>query len=326
MKKIRLSILGSSEIAFRKFLPALINSDKFEYVGVASRTNDKVKKFYENYGGIIFDTYEDAIMSDNVDAVYIPLPPSLHFKWAEKALQNNKHILLEKPFTTDIRETEILIDSAKKSNLAVHENYMFMFHNQIKEIENIIKSNVLGEIKLIRASFGFPFRGAGDFRYNNSLGGGALLDCGGYPIKLATHLLSGEVKVTTSNLYVNKKYNVDTYGSVTLENDNGQVAQIAFGMDNSYKCQLEIWGSKGELIAPRVFTAPPDLNPQIVITIQGEKQVIEVNRDDQFYKSIEEFYNLITNPSSRVEKFNEILKQSYIVDVVKNKARRCNYE
>ena len=140
MKKIRLGILGTSEIAFRRFLPALKKHSEFEYIGVASRNIEKTKLFVESYGGKGYSSYDELLQDKNIDAVYIPLPPALHFEWGKKALQAGKHILMEKPFCVNLQQTEELIELAKERNLAVHENYMFMYHKQLTKIKEIIDS------------------------------------------------------------------------------------------------------------------------------------------------------------------------------------------
>lgn len=215
MKKIRLGILGTSEIAFRRFLPALKKHNEFEYIGVASRNIEKTKPFVEAYGGKGYSSYDELLQDKNIDAVYIPLPPALHFEWGKKALQAGKHILMEKPFCVNLQQTEELIELAKERNLAVHENYMFMYHKQLTKIKEIIDSGYLGKIRLYRIAFGFPMREKNDFRYNKELGGGALLDCGGYTLKLANYLLGDTTKVVCSNL-VKEDFEVDLYGNATL--------------------------------------------------------------------------------------------------------------
>lgn len=321
MNKIKIGILGTSEIAFRRFLPALKNNNNFIYVGVATRDVSKADKFIEKYGGKVFDGYDSAINSSEIDALYIPLPPALHYKWAQKALYAGKHVMLEKPFTTDYLDTCKLIELAKNKKLAMHENYMFMFHKQMEKIYGILDEKLIGEIRLIRASFGFPHRGQQDFRYNKELGGGALLDCGGYPVKLVSSLLGEKSKVSISTLYIDRKQEVDIYGNATLENENGQVAQISFGMDNSYKCQLEIWGSNGEIIAPRIFTAPADLEAEILITVNGVGSKIKVPCDDQFSKSIEHFYDSIKNNDNLESNYYQIMLQSNLVEEIKNNSK-----
>ena len=120
---------------------------------------------------------------------------------------------------------------------------MFVYHTQLDWIRKKISEGTIGEVRLIRIDFGFPFRGANDFRYNKALGGGALLDCGGYTLKLASLFLGDSAKVTASQLNGKDGFEVDIYGSATLTNNEGLTAQVSFGMDNSYKCSLEVWGS-----------------------------------------------------------------------------------
>jgi dTDP-3,4-didehydro-2,6-dideoxy-alpha-D-glucose 3-reductase len=316
MDKIKLGILGTSDIAYRRFLPSLQNSKDFEFVGVASRELLRTNKFTQSFGGIGYKSYGELIASNEIEAVYIPLPPSLHYEWAIKALNSGKHVLLEKPFTTCLSETNEIINLAKSLKLAVHENYMFQYHNQLNEIKQIIGSGSIGDIRQFRSCFGFPRRNKNDFRYNKELGGGALLDCGGYTIKLASVLLGDTTQLCTSSQNFIDTFEVDMFGSATLKNDKGQVFQVSYGMDNSYKCELEIWGSKGSLTATRIFTAGQDVNPVVILKTQEKEAMITLDKDDQFLKSINEFYSQIKCEKSMEKAYNEILMQAQLIDKV----------
>lgn len=307
MQKIRLGILGTADIAYRRFLPALKKCDWFDYVGVASRDISKTKKFVDSFGGIGYSSYDELLEDSNIDAVYIPLPPALHYEWGKKVLTAGKHLFMEKPFTTSTYDTQQLLKLAHEKRLVVHENYMFLYHSQLAKIKEMITDGSLGEIRLYRMSFGFPMRSQEDFRYNKELGGGALLDCGGYPIRLAIDLLGDTAKVVQSKLVKPKGFEVDLYGNAVMENDDGVVAQISFGMDNAYQCQLEVWGSKVTLIAPRIFTAGPEFKPVLIFRTSFDERQIEINLDDQFLHSIEFFYQKIKEVASK-----EILCDRYI--------------
>ncbi len=329
MEKIRIGVLCPSEIAFRRFMPALKQLDNFEFIGIAAATEkewsgkgfdipmagevEKAEKFIAEYGGKIFDGYEKLIASDEIDAVYIPLPPALHFRWAKLALENNKHVFLEKPFTTSLKDTETLISIAKEKKLALHENYMFAFHSQLDFIKEQVSSGVIGDIRLIRIDFGFPFRGANDFRYDKALGGGALLDCGGYTLKLASMFLGETAKVTTSQLNSKEGFEVDIYGNATLVNEDGLTAQVSFGMDNSYRCSLDIWGSTGSVYTNRILTAPVGYQPVVTVkTADGEKD-FTLDEDDSFKKSIVNFSDCINDSDIRINKYAEVQFQSGLV-------------
>lgn len=329
MEKIRLGVLCPSEIAFRRFMPAILKNESFEFVGISSANKNewfgeptqelisserqKAQNFVDTYGGKLFSCYNELLNSNEIDAVYIPLPPALHFRWAKESLEHGKHVMLEKPFTTSVEDTEQLIRIAKANDLAVHENYMFVYHTQLEWIKDKINSGAIGDIRLIRIDFGFPFRGANDFRYNKTLGGGALLDCGGYTVKLAGELLGSSARITTSQLNSKDGFEVDIYGSATLVNEDGLTAQVSFGMDNSYRCSLDIWGSTGTIFTNRILTAPDSFSPTVIIKQGDREESFTLESDDTFGKSISHFYDCISDKIIRTDHYGDILRQSRMI-------------
>ena len=344
MANIRFGIICPSEIAFRRFLPSLQKVKGVEFAGVAiasptewfgdvskiseadiiiqqERELAKAKTFVDAFGGKIYNSYTEICTEEDVDAIYLPLPPALHYKWAKLVLENKKHALVEKPFTTKLSETNELLALAKANNLAVHEDYMFVYHNQIKAINDIIASGEIGNVRHYIIQFGFPRRAVNDFRYNKALGGGALLDAGGYTIKYASILLGDSAKLTTASAKLEDEWEVDIFGSATMVNDEGVVAQLSFGMDNNYKCMVEAWGSEGTLTTGRVLTAPDGFEPDVIIRKGNEDVVRKLPSDEAFVKSIQKFvdcincegvrnenYQLIERQAKFVEQFNEIAK------------------
>lgn len=339
---MKLGIICPSEVAIRRFMPALRQCEGLEFAGIGvftkeerlgakvisdedfkvtlSKEIEKAQVFIDQYGGKLYNGYAEIATSPDIDVLYIPLPPSLHFKWAKMALEHGKHVLVEKPSTTSSFDTNELVRIASERDLALHENYMFTFHAQLDAIEEIIQSGEIGDIRLYRISFGFPRRAANDFRYSKALGGGALIDAGGYTIRYATRLLgfTAELKYAQSN-YLDE-FEVDMYGSAALVNKDGVTAQIAFGMDNNYKCEFEAWGSKGCLTTGRVLTAPAGLVPTATIRKGNDDTVIELPADDAFLKSIKHFVVCIKDENVRNERYQIISKQARLVDEFKKMA------
>lgn len=333
---MRIGIICPSEIATRRFLPALKATDKIEFAGVAVNSprerygehlpdenevqgmlrgeKEKAQTMICEYGGRLYDSYQSIISAPDLDAIYIPLPPALHFYWARQALTNGKHVLVEKPSTTSYSDSVELIRIARENNLALHENYMFIYHNQLDAIESIIDSGEIGDIRLYRISFGFPRRAVNDFRYNKTLGGGALIDAGGYTIKYAMRLLGNTAKIKYAQLNYIKEFDVDIYGSAALVNHDGITAQIAFGMDNDYKCELEVWGSKGTLSTGRVLTAPAGFIPTLTIKKNTTMEERCLPADDTFKKSIEHFLKCIDNHQTREANYINIIEQARLVN------------
>lgn len=336
---IKIGVLCPADIAFNRFMPALMQCEHFQYAGVGTSSPNEWQKsehlpkrtqgsaeralrFKNQYGGEIFDSYQAVLESSEIEAVYIPLPPALHFYWAHKALTCGKHVLLEKPSTTSFNDTAALVNCANGHNLALNENYMFLYHSQLDFVKKFISDGTLGCIRLIRMAFGFPFRGTQDFRYNPLMGGGALFDCGGYPLKLATHLLGDSAKVAHSSLTFDPKFGIDIAGNATLSNDSGLTAQIAFGMDNSYKCELEIWGSNATLFTNRIFTAGSDFSPTFTVSKASGNEQIVLSPDNSFLRSIEHFYDCIVNKHLRSNEYESIKRQSMMVQAIMGKVER----
>lgn len=345
MRKIRIGVICPSEIAFRRFLPSLQKSKDFEYVGVSYATDEewfgedwcnvdseyrnrmmtaereKAEKFQKEFGGDVIKGYGNMAGTEQVDAVYLPLPPALHYKWAKLALQCGKHVFVEKPSTLCMEDTQHLVALSEQKELALHENYMFVFHNQIKAVSDIINRGEIGDVRLYRITFGFPQRAETDFRYNKSLGGGALLDAGGYTIKLATMLLGDDVQLTSATAGYKSGFGVDIYGAATMESSNGIVAQLAFGMDNDYRCDLEVWGSKGTFSTTRIMTAPDGFAPSYTIKKNQEVEKGILPADDAFLKSIEHFGLCVREEDVRKSNYQVMLLQERLVEEYKQMSK-----
>lgn len=335
---IRIGIICPSEIAFRRFMPALQKCDGLTYVGIAyslpeewfgkklaetsqqtiavmkERESAKAKNFQSTYCGEVFEGYETLIKSDAIDAVYIPLPPVLHHKWAKLALENGKHVFVEKPSTTCLADTQGLVDLAAKNKLTIHENYMFVYHEQLKKLDDIIAEGTIGDVRLYRISFGFPRRAAGDFRYIKALGGGALLDAGGYTIKYACYLLGDSARMLCAAVQNIDDFDVEIGGTATMVNDKGVCAQLAFGMDNDYKCSIEIWGSKGTITSDRILTAPAGFEPEYILKQNQDNSTHKLPADDAFLKSMLVFVDCVNNDDARKAEYEVLLTQERLID------------
>ena len=337
---IKIGVLGTSGIAERRMIPAIRKEPSFAYAGVAASTKEemgfpgtdadflpllekkreKAARIQQTFGGKIYESYTSLLADPDIGAVYIALPPALHFRWIKTALQRGKHVLAEKPFTTRETDAAELATLARQRNLAMIENYGFCYHGQMELIKNLIAGGAVGELRLVRATFGFPHRDASDFRYNRDLGGGALLDCGGYTLKAASAILGPETEVLSAVSIQPDGYEVDLFGNVMARNPKGICAQLSYGMDHAYRCELEIWGSKGLITAPRIFTAPDGFPAPVRLkTAQGiEEQTVS---DDQFQRIVSHFETCIHVEHVREQVLDEILQQSRLTERVRQLAR-----
>ena len=338
---IRIGVLGTASIAERRMIPAILKCPGAEYAGVAVATREetgtgcteeefeparqrkaeKAQAFVSAFGGEAVTGYEAMLRRTDIDAVYIPLPPALHFRWIMAALKHGKHVISEKPLTVTDAQAREAVREAEARGLALTENYGFCHHRQMQLIRETADSGAIGELRLVRAAFCFPHREESDFRYNKALGGGALLDCGGYTVRGATEILGEHTDVVCSDLTVTPGHEVDIYGSATLRNEDGLCAQLTFGMDNAYICELEVLGSTGSITATRAYTAPDGFGAPVIIR-RGNETEERHEADDQFGATIRVFLDCIADEAARKKEYGRMLLQSALAEKISEGAGR----
>lgn len=311
--------MGCANIAFRSMIPAIRSIPRWELTHIASRTMEKAKKFADEFSCLPVEGYENLLSIDDLDAIYMPLPTGLHGDWIPRCLESGKHVLAEKSLASTFDLTRSLVEMAETSGLLLMENYMFQYHSQHKFVKDLVENGEIGDIRLFRSSFGFPPLPEGNFRYDKSLGGGALLDACGYTVKASQLFLGSGLEVKAANLYVDEKKGVDIFGSAYLSSPENLVAEVAFGFDNFYQCNYEIWGSKGKITAERAFTPPPTFEPGIILEKQGFHKKYPASPDNHFVNIIKEFHRAIVEKDYENHR-QAVLNQARLLEAIRSKS------
>ena len=312
-------VLSTADIAIKKFMPAIQRSDHAYLKAIASRDAFKARKEAKRFGIEAITGYEDLLNREDIEVVYIPLPNSHHFEWTMKALDKGKHVFLEKPAGCSYEEAKIMVEKSREKSLTLIENFHYHFHDQHKFVFEKIKTGTIGEVRCLRSSFGVPpFGNSNNIRYQNALGGGALMDMGVYVLNVCTFLLGSGFDVSGVFVKQNEELSVDIHGGVFLVNETkGISAQLAFGFDNYYQNNYEIWGSKGKIIVNRAFTPGPQFEPTIILEQNAQStQTLTMPADDQYIKAIDNVEKITTNGNMETERA-KILMQAELVDKVK---------
>jgi NDP-hexose-3-ketoreductase len=325
MDSVKIGILGYANIAQKAIIPAVKINKHFNLHGVASRNTENKAEVTKKLDCKFYNSYQSMVTDPEIDALYVPLPNALHFEWAKLALNHGKHLLVEKSLACTLDEVKALNQIAKDKDLALLENFQFRQHSQLKVIKEILESHQIGDVRAITSSFGFPpFPDKNNIRYNKKLGGGALLDAGAYPIKLAQELCGLDLSITAAVLNFDNN-EVDIWGAGMLQNKRGQnFVQFSFGFDNYYQCNLEVWGSKGKLFTNRIFTAPPDYEPTITIeNKEGIKEMV-LQADNHYIKMLEYFYECIHNTDLKTKEYEANINQARLINDFLNTAQINN--
>ncbi len=317
--KVRIAVMGCASIADRSMIPAIKElGDKFELVGIASRTEDKAQYLANKYNCESIVGYDSILERNDIDAIYMPLPTGLHKEWIIKALRAGKHVYAEKSIAMNYSDCVDFINESRKNDCALMEGFMFQYHEQHKKVFDLIDSGVLGEIRHIAAYFEFPpFPDKNNFRYNPNIGGGALMDAAGYVVRAAAFLLRDSLKVLSSFIsYGNSKSSI--WGSAMLLSDSNIPVSVSYGFDNFYQCRYEIFGSKGKLCATKAFTPKSNEDTSLFLETPLGLETIVCKADNHFKNAMNEFYYTIMN-HGREKHYNDILLQSSILEDLKNK-------
>jgi predicted dehydrogenase len=244
-KPLRIGILGCANIA-KQFARDLAPSPAVRMVAVASRDAAKAAAFAAAQGiGRHHGSYEALLADDGVDAIYLPLPNSLHAEWAIKAAQAGKHVLCEKPLALGRAEAQAMFDAARRHRVMLFEAYPYYFQPHTGAMLALLREGAIGTVRSVQSCFGFTLSNPQtNIRLKPELGGGALLDAGSYAISIIRLAMgSAPQRVMAEASWADS--GVDISISATLHYADGRRAQMSCAMDAATHRRATIVGSGG---------------------------------------------------------------------------------
>jgi predicted dehydrogenase len=293
MKKIRWGIMSAANIAYDELVPALRRSNRAVVSAIASKNSSKVDRFN---CPVVYQQYEHLIEAPSIDAVYIPLPNSLHAEWAVKAMKKGKHVLLEKPAALTEAEMKFIHQAAKDNNVVFMEAFMYQFHCQHKRAKELLNSGVIGEYSHIKTHFSWMLEDSGDIRLNPKLGGGAMRDVGCYGLHAVTQIIGFKPIQISMSGKIHPEYGVDTTSVCVLKDDQNRIAEVAASMELPFINRYEVIGTKGSITVDSSFR--PDVSDDKFgkVTVRDENNnvvLFERFKDDQYLRQVEHFQDCI---------------------------------
>ena len=318
--KVTFGVIGCSEIAKKSAIPALKNSKRLRIQIIGSRNNLKAKKFSQEFSIPEFGSYEEVLENNEINAVYISLPISLHEKWVIKAAKAGKHILCEKSSTISKTSAKKMLKECKKNNVRIMENFVFKFHPQHKKILEVIRKNTIGNVNSFHGKYGFNLSATkNNFRWNKKLGGGSLNDVGCYLVAASQFVFKNMPVAVFSDLKINKNSKVDESGHVMITYPNNKTANFSFGYKNYFQSMYEIWGEKGIIRTERAFNVKNNMPVSLKLQQNDKIKSIKIKAVNQFQLAMEGFANEIQ--CKKKQKFEEdLLEQALIMDAIRESA------
>ncbi|WP_425091230.1 Gfo/Idh/MocA family protein [Tropicimonas sp. S265A] len=287
MKTIRWGILGASRFASTTMGPAIHSARGAVLDAVATRTPAKAALFDFCPDIRVHDSYDALLADPQIDAVYVPLPHTLHVPWGVKALHAGKPVLIEKPLALRAADIDPLVAAQAETGLLAAEAYMIVHHPQWHRVRALIQSGAIGEILQIDGTFTYDNRSdPGNIRNRAETGGGGLPDVGVYPMGAARYALAAEPTITSAQ--IKWEDGVDATAQVRAGIAGAQL-NILVSMRMAKRQSMTFHGTDGEIHMPAPFNPGSFAEAQIHLSDANGLRVERFPGVDHYILQVEAF-------------------------------------
>ncbi len=275
MKPIKWGILGAAKFAREHMARAIHAAEGAEFYALASSSAEKAAAFQAFQPNLkVFDSYDALLADPEVDAVYIPLPNSLHVEWTLKAIEAGKHVLCEKPMAMKESDFDRLIEARDSSGKLVAEAFMIVHHPQFIRAKELVKSGVIGELEFVDTVFSFNNGADKDnIRNRPETGGGALGDIGVYAFG-SVRFVTGEEPQEIRYADVRRENSVDVFAQVAAGFPSFTY-QGTVSMRMANRQYLTFHGTKGHLTLTSPFNAGVYDTAELVLEVPSMERHVE---------------------------------------------------
>jgi predicted dehydrogenase len=248
---MRIGVLGAARIAPTALMRPARQVEGVEVAAIAARDRRRAQAFATKYGvATVHDSYADLLADPSIDAVYIPLPNGLHATWALAAIAAGKHVLCEKPFTSNAAQAREVARAAASSRVVVMEAFHYRYHPMARRMEQIVRGGELGAVRRVETQMCFPLPLFSDIRYRYQLAGGALMDAGCYAVHCLRLLGPGTPTVIAAKaLTLNRDPRIDRAMTAELSFPSGASGHIHTSMWSStlLRIRARVVGERGTM-------------------------------------------------------------------------------
>lgn len=296
MRKVTWGVLGTAGIARKCTIPGMMKADNCRRYAIAGRNPEKVEAYVKEFGFEKGYVSYDALLDDpEVEAVYIPLPNSLHCEWAIKALNKKKHVLCEKPMGVNAEQVEKMIAAAKENGVYLMEAFAYLHSPFIMAMKNEIEAGAIGKLTYIESAF--LTKGYADqpenIRVRRDTFGGSIYDVGCYCTSLSQWLIGEEPEEIDAAAEFTDQH-IDIHTNAVMKYPGGARASVSCGMCLGGDNRIDRWticGTKGMIISTEAFNGEGELS--YTVCADGKTEVKTVSVPDNYSLEVEQFVRCI---------------------------------
>ena len=323
-EKLRFGIISTSYHYSLRVHDQIVGSQKVEPVAVASRNLDRAREYAAEHGiARAYGSYEELLADPEIDAVFNPLPNSLHAEWVIKAAEAGKHSLCEKPMGDNAAQVREMASACQANGVLLSEAFMFRFADRNRRAREIIASGELGRIWAVKASFSFNIpRSPRNIRHYPELAGGALADAGCYTVAAVRFLLGAEPVAVLSSMHIDEEFGVDQSGSGILEFPGGPTGLITYSMEDAGTQQIEVIGFDGRMVLDQFVVSAREPGTISVRANRSDLERIEHFQPGLVYRTeFETFADAVRGEAELPFDHDDAIAQARVLDALRESNR-----
>jgi xylose dehydrogenase (NAD/NADP) len=281
-------ILSTADIN-QKLIPGAHESPKVKLLAVASRDKERAEEYARSWEiERAYSSYDELLADPEIEAVYIPLPNTMHVEWSIKALEAGKHVLCEKPMSRSAADVERAFETAEKDGRILSEAFMYRHNPQTRQLTQLVDDGAIGELRLIRAAFSYGLYDAENIRLRTDVEGGSLMDVGCYCVS-GSRLLGGEPEGAYGQAWFGDT-GTDWVFTGSLRFPGDVLAIFDCGTAMLERDELEAIGSDGSLFLDDPWHC---IEPVIEVRRDDGVERIEVEHADSYRLELENISDAI---------------------------------
>jgi xylose dehydrogenase (NAD/NADP) len=311
MEPVRWGIISTADIN-NKLLAGAAESPDVEVVAVGSRELGRAEAFAREHGiPRAYGSYDELLADTDVEAVYNPLPNTMHCEWSIRALEAGKHVLCEKPMSRHVADVEAAFDAAEHAGRFLSEAFMYRHHPQTARLVELVRGGAIGELRLVRSAFSYTLFDPGNIRLRTDADGGGLMDVGCYCIN-GSRLLAGEPESVFGRAYIGPT-GTDWVFTGSLRFADGVLGLFDCGTAMANRDELEAIGTEGVL-----FLDDPWHGNQPVIELRRADGLerIETERGNPYRLELENLGGAIRGEGAPVLGRDDAVAQARVIDAL----------
>jgi xylose dehydrogenase (NAD/NADP) len=304
-------VISTANIGRKRVIPAIQKTDAMVQA-IASRDHTRAEEVAADLDiPRAYGSYEELLEDDDLDAVYNPLPNSLHAEWTKRAADAGLDVLCEKPLGVDADEAQEMTDYCVDRDVTLMEAFMYRYHPRTERAVEIAADH-LGEIRRVDAQFHFALPDGYNVRLDPDLAGGSLMDVGCYAVT-AARLFLGEPESVFATAVDRRDCGVETSLTGLLQFQGDRTATISSGFDESVH-RYTVLGTEGRLEVDHAFV--PDGETTLRYTVDGRSVEETFDPVDQYKLEVEAFLDAVESGELPRTDGEEAVRTMRVVDAV----------